>query len=539
MTKTLIYNDCTYQGEDLANLFNDKFVAVGSSLPPLNWCGLPVDVYPPKFIVSVEETETALLSSKLHSAVGPDEISAWFLRENASVLCRPLCSIFNSSLRQGFVPSLWKSANVLPIPKSSPALNIDSDFRPISLTPILSKILESFPYRWLLQSVSNQIDALQFGSQQGSSASMALVHLLHKWYEACDDLGSSLRICLLDFSKVFDRVDHNVLLKKLVQMAVHPVLIDWIADFLSNRLQRTKIDQDHSDWKYIQAGVPQGTKLGPLLFFIMVNDLNSGNDLVKFVDDSTMWEVLHSDFQSMLPSSVKACEEWSRGKNMKLNASKTKEMRVNFSFSSPSYPPIVIDNQTVNIVKQAKLLGVIVSNDLKWILHVNAICKKASKRLYALRLLRRNALPDSVLVKVYCTCVRPILEYACEVWHNNLPVYLSNQVEQIQKRALRIIFPSLTYDQAMLTANLPSLHDRRSTLCNRLFHHMLDPSHKLNSLVPPTELYYISGDRALAKKVWQKTWRISFPKELLRSLDSCCQPLTMAQVLVGTEFTPP
>ena len=314
---------------------------------------------------------------------------------------RPLCSIFNSSLRQGFFPSLWKSANVLPIPKSSPAPNIDSDFRPISLTPILSKILETFPYRWLLQSVSNQIDPLQFGSQRGSSASMALVHLLHKWYEACDDLGSSLRICLLDFSKAFDRVDHNVLLKKLVQMAFHPVLINWIADFLSNRLQRTKIDQDYSDWKYIQAGVPQGTKLEPLLFLIMVNGLNSSNDLVEFVDDSTMWEVLCSDSQSMLPSSVKACEEWPRDNNVKLNASKTKEMRVNFSFSSPSYPPIVIDNQTVNIVKRAKILGVIVSNDLKWILHVNAICKKASKRLYALRLLRRNALPDTILVKVY------------------------------------------------------------------------------------------------------------------------------------------
>ena len=152
-------------------------------------------------------------------------------------------------------------------------LNIDSNFLPISLTPILSKILESFPYRWLLQSVSNQIDPLQFGSQRGSSASMALVHLLHKSYEACDDLGSSLRICLLDFSKAFDRVDRNVLLKKLVQMAVHPVLINWIADFFSNRLQRTKIDQDYSDWKHIQAGVPQGTKLGPLLFLIMVNDL--------------------------------------------------------------------------------------------------------------------------------------------------------------------------------------------------------------------------------------------------------------------------
>ena len=203
-----------------------------------------------------------------------------------------------------------------------------------------------------------------------------------------------------------------------------------------------------------------------------------------------MWEVLHSDSQSMLPSSVKACEEWSRDNNMKLNDSKTKEMRVNFSLSSPSYPPIVIDTQTVNIVKHAKILGVIVSNDLNWILHVNAICKKASKHLYALRLLRRNAFPDTVLVKVYC--VRPILEYSCEVWHNSLPVYLSNQVEQIQKRALRIIFPSLTYDQAMLTANLPSLHDRRSTLCNRLFHHMLDPSHKLNFVIFDTHstLFY-------------------------------------------------
>ena len=219
---------------------------------------------------------------------------------------------------------------------------------------------------------------------------MALVHLLHKCYEACDDLGSSLRIFLLDFSKAFDRVDHIVLMKKLVQMAVYPVLINWIADFLSNRLQRTKIDQDYSDWKYIQAGVPQGTKLGPLLFLIMVNDLNSSNDLVKFVDDSTMWKVLHSDSQSMLPSSVKAYAEWSRDNNMKLKASKTREMSVNFSFSSPSYPPIVIDNQSANIVKHAKILGVIVSSDLKWILHVNAICKKASKRLYALRLLRKK-----------------------------------------------------------------------------------------------------------------------------------------------------
>ena len=325
-TKTLMYNNRPYQGEELADLFNDKFVTVGSTLPPLDWTPLPVDVYPSEFIISVEDTE----ATKLHSAAGPDEMSAWFLRENASTLCRPLTSIFNLSLRQGFIPSLWKSSNVSPVPKSSPAQDIDSDFRPISLTAIVSKILESFPYRWLFQSIVwRQIDPLQFGALRGSSASIALVHLLNRWYEACDDLGSSLRICLLDFSKAFDRIDHNVLLRKLQQMAVHPVLINWFADFLSNRLQRTKVGQDYSAWKYIQVGVPQGTKLSPLLFLIMVNDLKPATDIVKFVDDSTTWEVLHRD------SAVKACEEWTCNNNMKLDASKTKEMRVNFSSSSP------------------------------------------------------------------------------------------------------------------------------------------------------------------------------------------------------------
>jgi hypothetical protein len=142
--------------------------------------------------------------------------------------------------------------------------------------------------------------------------------------------------------------------------------------------------------------------------------------------------------------------------------------------------PIVVNNQTVSIIKHAKLLGVTISNDLKWNLHVNAICKKASERLYALRLLKRNALPDSVLVKVYRACVRPILEYACEAWYNNLPAYLSNQIEQIQKRALRIIYHFFTYSHAMLTANVPSLYDRLRTLCELLFRRMLDPGHKFN-----------------------------------------------------------
>ena len=102
------------------------------------------------------------------------------LRENAPVLSQPLCSIFNASVRERFVLSIWKSANITPIQKSLPPKDVDSNFKPISLTPIISKILESFPYKRLFNSISKKIDPLQFGSLKGSSTSMALVYMLHK-----------------------------------------------------------------------------------------------------------------------------------------------------------------------------------------------------------------------------------------------------------------------------------------------------------------------------------------------------------------------
>jgi hypothetical protein len=154
--------------------------------------------------------------------------------------------VTNRGLRQGFVPSLRKSAKVSPVHRSSPALKASTQtFVPSPSQPLLAK----FWSRFLTAGFSNQliagkIDPLQFGALRDWSASMARFKRKHKSYEACDDLGSSLRIYLLDFSKVFDQFDHNVLLRKLQQMVVHPILINWIPDFVSNKLQRTKIGQE-------------------------------------------------------------------------------------------------------------------------------------------------------------------------------------------------------------------------------------------------------------------------------------------------------
>ena len=119
-------------------------------------------------------------------------------------------------------------------------------FRPISLTPIVSKILESFPHNWLLRSVSGQIDNLQFVALRRLSSTMALLYMFHKWYEAMGTPSTCLRVCTLDFSKAFDRIDFNILLQELINMGIPPVIINWIANFLTDRRQRTRIGPNYS-----------------------------------------------------------------------------------------------------------------------------------------------------------------------------------------------------------------------------------------------------------------------------------------------------
>ena len=185
-------------------------------------------------------------------------------------------------------------------------------------------------------------------------------------------------------------------------MGIHPVLINWIANFLTDRRQRKRIGPNYSCWRPINGGVPQGTKLGPLLFLIMVNDLKVSDDSVKFVDDTTLWEIITSaqSSTSVLQAQISECSSWAAKNNMKLNPTKTKEIRVCFStYDTEALPPLTIDGCIISVVSHAKLLGLITSKDLKWVLHVDFICKKAAKRLYALRLLKRSSgIPSSKLL---------------------------------------------------------------------------------------------------------------------------------------------
>ena len=143
------------------------------------------------------------------------------------------------------------------------------------------------------------------------------------------------------------------------------------------------------------------------------------------------------------------------------------------------------------------IITYLISSDLKWSAHIDSITTKAAKRLYLLRQLKRAGIAPSHLVLFYCSVIRSVLEYACQVFHCNLPLYLSDEIERIQRRALRIIFPACSYSEGLVKAGLPSLYDRSSKLCKELFSNIEQGDHKLSHLLPARSRrnYYLRSNR--------------------------------------------
>lgn len=177
--------------------------------------------------------------------------------------------------------------------------------------------------------------------------------------------------------------------------------------------------------------------------------------------------------------------QWSIANNMMLNVKKTKEFIVSFLSNQPLLQPLQINNQHLETIYTTKLLGLYLTSDLKWTKHVDHICSKASKRLYALRLLKRNGVQSRDLRKVYCSFVRPVLEYACPVWHSSLSKSLSDQIEHIQIRALKIILSNTSYHDSLDILKLPTLAERRELLRKRFYKKIHnDTPNKLFELLP-------------------------------------------------------
>ena len=233
----------------------------------------------------------------------------------------------------------------------------------------------------------------------------------------------------------------------------------------------------------------------------MINDLKVDADTWKYVDDTTVAETIPRGSLGNVQDVVSGVEEWSRLQEMQLNADKCKEMIIDFKRNTHHFSPLVLDGKELPVVSSAKILGLTISNNLKWNNHISECLKKASKRLYFIILLRRAHVPPTDIINFYCSTIRPVLEYCAPVFHHALPAYLSDDIERVQKRVLSIVSPYLSYKDNLAKFCLTTLKERRNELCANLFNSISTcPDHKLSHLLPPRNQaqYKLRHSRAYA-----------------------------------------
>ena len=371
-----------------ANIINTAFLAPLDEYKlsePLDH--LPLEDLPIFLEVTEERVQQALAKLNPNKASGPDNLPNWIFNEYSYILAFPIMKILNASCHEQILPITWKKEDVSPLPKKKPVDTLEKDLRPISLTPCVSKVAEEFIVEdYVKPAILNVIDRSQYGAIPNSSTTMALISMLHHSCVNTDGNGTTIRTILFDYRKAFDFIDHGILVNKVGNLDIPRSVVNWIIDFLSHRTQRVKLAKScFSEWGPVPSGVPQGTKLGPWLFILMIQDLNINSPyLWKFVDDTTASEILAKGSVSTAQNIADHVMQWSEENKLQLHPDKCKELRISFS-----QQPVVLDQVTVNgkeieLVDSAKLLGVTISNNLTWNAHIKEVIKKARKRLYYL-----------------------------------------------------------------------------------------------------------------------------------------------------------
>ena len=336
-------------------------------------------------------------------------------------------------LKQVFSQLLKKKAEIVSIPKVNPRCSL-SDLRPISKTPIGGKMIEKVIVSELEKDIQGKLDNSQYGNCRGSSTTHYLIKLTDQAFKSTAN-GDATTAITIDYSKAFDYVDHNILVNKLVQLGVRGKIVNSLISFLSNRSHNTNILGNKSSFSNITCGVPQGTVTGPKLFVILINgDKCSFVSNYKFIDDKTLSYTYSGDPTKTLQEALDI--ELNQTKEDKMIINESKCNVITFNFSKHNVPPqnLRLNDNILNPIDKIKLLGVILTSDLKWTENTTNICSKINRKLYLIRKLKDYGFQKEELIKAWVSILRPIAEYAVQLWHPGLSQYDSNRIEMLQKK---------------------------------------------------------------------------------------------------------
>jgi hypothetical protein len=320
-----------------------------------------------------------------------------------------------------------------------------------------------------------------------------LIHLTHKIYNGLDDKKEIL-IVFLDISKAFDRVWHPGLLHKLTEFGISGLVHDWLSDYLTNRYQKVVIGGEESSSKIINAGVPQGSILGPLLFLVFINDIINDleNDIFLFADDASLMKIFNdiNVASTSINRDLQRLSQWSETWRVCFNLIKTVFMIISKK-NSHHTPNIIMNNTALTQVYEECYLGLTLHPNMSWKPHLNKIICKSSRKIGLLTKMK-NKLPRSALSKYYVSFVRPVLEYGSVVF-DNCTAHESHSLEQVQRRAALLCtgaFKRSSYKKLLDELGWESLEDRRKKAKLILMFKIINnltPNY-LKELIPPQVL---------------------------------------------------
>lgn len=396
-------------------------------------------------LITPEEVSIAIRALPANKAPGPDDIPGKALKELPREAAGHLAGIFNAIIVKKTYPNAWKHSVVVPVPKQGKNRKLPASYRPISLLSQVSKLFERLLLHRLkiLMDQRRLIPPEQFGFQSGHSTVLQIIRvveditLAYNNKEYCGAL-------FLDVSKAFDSVWHHGLLWKLHLLGLPRAVIQLLASYLQGRTFAVRVANSLSTVRPIEAGVPQGSVLGPTLYTLYTSDLPKSPRVERaiYADDTAIYtrsrwpQIMHRRLQD-------ACvdiEEWSRKWRLRFNAQKSQAI-VFTRRRLPQVPRLQLFGEDIEWKNSVTYLGVILDRQLTWREQITAVHRKVDQRLGALYPLlnQRSALSEENGLLIYRMYVRPVMDYGGAAWGNAATTHMK-RLQSIQNKALRRVF---------------------------------------------------------------------------------------------------
>lgn len=389
---------------------------------------------------------------------GPDGFPAIVLKKCFQSLAHPLTALFQLSISSGIFPKIWKESFIIPIHKKGGKSDI-SNYRPIAKLSCIPKLFESIVYDSMYFHCKPIFSEVQHGFLKGRSTTTNLTDFISSTLCAMEN-GYDVDVVTTDFSKAFDKISHNIILFKLNALGFPRSFTLWMESYLKDRQYKVLFRSSVSNPIIATSGVPQGSHLGPLIFILSINDVEyviKESNLLVYADDMKISKCIasHTDCHP-LQEDLDRFSIWCQKNHLELNVSKCQA--ITYSRKRLQTPPrdYFINDELVHRTTLIRDLGVLCDTELTFRPHIENIISRANAALGFVKRWSKEFLNPYVTKSLYMTFVRPLLEYASQVWSPHHAVHI-NRIEAVQRRFIRFALRGLAWAD---TYNLPPYHDR-------------------------------------------------------------------------------